>query len=252
MRKFFTNQWVVGSFASAWALSVLRQSVVAALIAGLLALFVFPSTRAWLLTKLKLNLSKKMKWAVVIVLMLLEVSAAPSLASPTAGLLTPSPSSHASVQPSSKPESAAPTPSPTPSVSLLPSPSATPSPTAQITAASPLPSSLPSPSPTPSPSPKQTIYPSPVVKAVVASPTPTLRISATVKPSLVTQPSPSVSSGLSNDNHYTNVDGNSVHSPAYSNTIPSGATAKCKDGAYSFSQHRSGTCSGHGGVASWL
>nr|WP_273944661.1 DUF3761 domain-containing protein [Kutzneria chonburiensis] len=33
---------------------------------------------------------------------------------------------------------------------------------------------------------------------------------------------------------------------------PAGATAKCKDGTYSFSQHRSGTCSGHGGVAVWL
>ncbi len=61
-------------------------------------------------------------------------------------------------------------------------------------------------------------------------------------------------SGLSNDNYYTNSSGNEVHSPAYSddNSVPSGATAKCKDGTYSFSQHRSGTCSGHGGVAQWL
>jgi len=36
------------------------------------------------------------------------------------------------------------------------------------------------------------------------------------------------------------------------NTDPTGATAKCKDGTYSKSQHRSGTCSGHGGVADWL
>jgi uncharacterized protein DUF3761 len=33
---------------------------------------------------------------------------------------------------------------------------------------------------------------------------------------------------------------------------PAGATAKCKDGSYSKSQHRSGTCSSHGGVAEWL
>jgi hypothetical protein len=33
---------------------------------------------------------------------------------------------------------------------------------------------------------------------------------------------------------------------------PAGATAQCRDGSYSFSQHRSGTCSGHGGVAVWL
>ena len=33
---------------------------------------------------------------------------------------------------------------------------------------------------------------------------------------------------------------------------PPGATAKCRDGTYSFSQHHSGTCSHHGGVAAWL
>jgi hypothetical protein len=33
---------------------------------------------------------------------------------------------------------------------------------------------------------------------------------------------------------------------------PPGATARCSDGTYSFSQHRSGTCSHHGGVAAWL
>jgi hypothetical protein len=33
---------------------------------------------------------------------------------------------------------------------------------------------------------------------------------------------------------------------------PAGATARCSDGTYSFSQHRSGTCSHHGGVEVWL
>src|SRR5947207_10880315 len=33
---------------------------------------------------------------------------------------------------------------------------------------------------------------------------------------------------------------------------PAGATAHCNDGTYSYSQHRSGTCSHHGGVAQWL
>jgi hypothetical protein len=37
-----------------------------------------------------------------------------------------------------------------------------------------------------------------------------------------------------------------------SNTDPTGATAKCKDGTYSKSQHHSGTCSSHGGVSEWL
>jgi hypothetical protein len=33
---------------------------------------------------------------------------------------------------------------------------------------------------------------------------------------------------------------------------PPGATAQCNDGTYSYSQHRSGTCSHHGGVKRWL
>jgi hypothetical protein len=57
---------------------------------------------------------------------------------------------------------------------------------------------------------------------------------------------------LSNDNYYTNVNGNDVHSPAYSNSVPSDASAVCGDGTYSFSQNRRGTCSHHGGVAEWL
>lgn len=48
---------------------------------------------------------------------------------------------------------------------------------------------------------------------------------------------------------YTNVDGNYVNSPS---SNPAGATAQCNDGTYSYSQHRSGTCSHHGGVAQWL
>jgi len=51
---------------------------------------------------------------------------------------------------------------------------------------------------------------------------------------------------------YRNVDGVCVHRPVTAPGPPAGATAKCKDGTYSFSQHRSGTCSGHGGVAVWL
>jgi len=41
-------------------------------------------------------------------------------------------------------------------------------------------------------------------------------------------------------------------SAASSGTPPPGATARCRDGTYSYSQHRSGTCSHHGGVAEWL
>jgi hypothetical protein len=52
--------------------------------------------------------------------------------------------------------------------------------------------------------------------------------------------------------YYVNVDGNCVHRPEQAATAPAGATARCADGTYSFSQHRSGTCSYHGGVAEWL
>lgn len=40
-------------------------------------------------------------------------------------------------------------------------------------------------------------------------------------------------------------------SPASGN-IPSGATARCQDGTYSYSQQHSGACSRHKGVDSWL
>jgi peptidoglycan hydrolase-like protein with peptidoglycan-binding domain len=58
---------------------------------------------------------------------------------------------------------------------------------------------------------------------------------------------------LSNNNSYSNVNGSTVQSPSYSsNGVPAGATAICGDGTYSFSMHRSGTCSHHGGVSQWL
>lgn len=52
---------------------------------------------------------------------------------------------------------------------------------------------------------------------------------------------------------YTNSAGSTVCSPEESPSgPPSGATAECADGTYSFSESRSGTCSHHGGVATWL
>ncbi len=53
-------------------------------------------------------------------------------------------------------------------------------------------------------------------------------------------------------NHYTNSKGNVVQSPTHYDRPPSRATAKCRDGSYSFSQSTRGTCSHHGGVAQWL
>jgi hypothetical protein len=55
--------------------------------------------------------------------------------------------------------------------------------------------------------------------------------------------------------YYTNSDGNRVPrpcKPASDQQCPQDATALCRDGTCSYSQHHSGTCSGHGGVQSWL
>jgi hypothetical protein len=75
-------------------------------------------------------------------------------------------------------------------------------------------------------------------------------------PALAFQPSPVQPDESNLDNHqtYRNRDGATVHAPAHSlsGKAPEGATARCRDGTYSFSRHRSGTCSRHGGVASWL
>lgn len=87
----------------------------------------------------------------------------------------------------------------------------------------------------------------PVIAPIVQPAPSTYQKTAPVVPVPKPEPSP-----LSNSNYYTNVDGNTVHSPAYSRTIPEGASARCGDGTYSFSQHRQGTCSHHGGVSEWL
>jgi hypothetical protein len=49
--------------------------------------------------------------------------------------------------------------------------------------------------------------------------------------------------------YYLNVSHVCVHRPSSS---AAGATAQCRDGSYSDSQHASGTCSGHGGVRVWI
>lgn len=101
----------------------------------------------------------------------------------------------------------------------------------------------------------------PKVQTPVPTPTPTPAPTETpVPPTETAAPTQaSINTGVndtnvSNNNTYTNSDGNTVHSPADSTdgSVPVGATAQCRDGSYSFSQHRSGTCSYHGGVAEWL
>jgi hypothetical protein len=70
---------------------------------------------------------------------------------------------------------------------------------------------------------------------------------------------PGAASGYSRHRHhhrsshyYTNVEGRRVHSPVFTRHAPAGASAECRDGSYSFSQHHQGTCSHHGGVLRWL
>ena len=51
---------------------------------------------------------------------------------------------------------------------------------------------------------------------------------------------------------YTNVNGHHVHRPVDGASRPAGATARCGDGSWSFSENHRGTCSHHGGVSRWL
>jgi hypothetical protein len=81
---------------------------------------------------------------------------------------------------------------------------------------------------------------SPAKRAPVAAPKPRATVHA------------DTASACDTSTHYINSSGNCVPNPVEAPVAPAGATAKCKDGEYSFSQHRSGTCSGHGGVAQWL
>jgi resuscitation-promoting factor RpfB len=82
-----------------------------------------------------------------------------------------------------------------------------------------------------------------------------------------TQPSPPSQSGSSsNTRHasqqpnanctdngtYVNSKGQRIKRPETCSSAPQGATAQCRDGTYSFSRSRRGTCSHHGGVAKWL
>ena len=59
-------------------------------------------------------------------------------------------------------------------------------------------------------------------------------------------------SGGYGDQYYTATSGHRVHREVRSSSAPSGATARCRDSSWSFSESHRGTCSHHGGVASWL
>lgn len=56
---------------------------------------------------------------------------------------------------------------------------------------------------------------------------------------------PATTPGPCSANYYRNTNGVCVHRPVKTqgSAVPQGATAQCRYGCYSFSQHRSGTCS---------
>jgi hypothetical protein len=56
----------------------------------------------------------------------------------------------------------------------------------------------------------------------------------------------------SSHEYYRSSDGSEVHGPTTkANAAYGRVTADCRDGTHSYSHHRTGTCSGHGGVAEW-
>ncbi|WP_409462723.1 DUF3761 domain-containing protein [Amycolatopsis sp. GA6-003] len=94
----------------------------------------------------------------------------------------------------------------------------------------------------------------PPVAPLVAPPTTaakpkTVPRSTTPKADVPDQAAPDPGPAECGADYYRNSSGNCVHRP---DSNPSGATAQCNDGTYSYSQHRSGTCSRHGGVKQWL
>jgi Protein of unknown function (DUF3761) len=109
------------------------------------------------------------------------------------------------------------------------------------------------PSPAPLLAPTFSSVPVPQPTATSSAPAPATQAPAplvtTVAPPAAHAPDTGSSCGADS---YVNVDGNCVHRPTTAATAPAGATAQCVDGTYSFSQHRQGTCSHHGGVATWL
>ncbi|HEX3732438.1 MAG TPA: DUF3761 domain-containing protein [Mycobacteriales bacterium] len=114
-----------------------------------------------------------------------------------------------------------------------------------------------SPSPTtPAATVTPTLSPSPVVVSSPSAPT----VKAPASTHAAAPPASSGSkakpqthpSACDTKTHYVNSKGSCVPRPIKAASAPAGATAKCKDGTYSSSQSRRGTCSSHGGVAAWL
>jgi hypothetical protein len=79
-----------------------------------------------------------------------------------------------------------------------------------------------------------------------------LALSTPIPSLVVASPAEARSTSTCGTDSYINALGHCVHRPVRADRAPAGATAKCRDGTYSFSQSRRGTCSWHGGVAQWL
>jgi Protein of unknown function (DUF3761) len=106
--------------------------------------------------------------------------------------------------------------------------------------------------------------PTPYVSATPAAATPTAVAAPTPAATPAANPAPANGSGNGGGSgagsgggtcaadEYRNVDGQCIPRPRQADAPPPGATAQCNDGTYSFSTHRSGTCSHHGGVRRWL
>lgn len=106
----------------------------------------------------------------------------------------------------------------------------------------------------PLPDPTPTVPAPPVaVTSTVAAPPPARQVAAPRIAAVAPAPLRSAQENSSCvASSYRNSDGNCIPRPQQAAAAPAGATAQCSDGDYSFSQHRRGTCSGHGGVAQWL
>ncbi|WET83336.1 DUF3761 domain-containing protein [Amycolatopsis sp. QT-25] len=106
--------------------------------------------------------------------------------------------------------------------------------------------------------PTSTATPTPAPQQFVPPTTTAVKVPKQVEPAPTkTRPKTTPSAKAPNpaecgSDHYRNTDGVCVHRPATGPGAAEGATALCEDGSYSYSQNRRGTCSGHGGVRTWL
>jgi hypothetical protein len=93
-----------------------------------------------------------------------------------------------------------------------------------------------------------TAIPAPATTAAAQEPPDTPPIPTTEGPA----PPPPAATPTCANGAYVNAEGNTVCRPQSGPAAPPDATARCKDGSWSSSQNRRGTCSSHGGVAEWL